>query len=274
MPKTSFCSEKDWLAIKKPHPKSHKGQNGRLLIFAGSPLYHGALILAIKAAVRFCDLVYVYTNNENHPLVEKLKGATPNIILLNPRTISQFFTKIDAYLAGPGWEKNEQNKQLLSKLVETKKPLLIDASALFLLNLSLIHKNVLLTPHHAEFQSLFSLPPTPANAKKITKKYRCTILLKGPIDYISSPSYFKANNIHHVGMTKGGTGDVLAGLASALLSSGNSPYRAACAAAFLNGYAGVLLSKTKSAHYSSEDLAEMLASAANEIEKSSKKIKE
>ena len=40
-------------------------------------------------------------------------------------------------------------------------------------------------------------------------------------------------------MTAGGTGDVLAGLAAGLLAKGLDPFRAACAAAFLNGAGGL-----------------------------------
>ena len=59
-----------------PKPGSHKRQNGRLLIMAGSKKYHGALLYAIKAASRIVDLVYVLTTPENREMVEKLKSRT------------------------------------------------------------------------------------------------------------------------------------------------------------------------------------------------------
>ncbi|MFH0927155.1 MAG: NAD(P)H-hydrate dehydratase [Candidatus Micrarchaeota archaeon] len=261
-----LCTKQDWLLVKKPSKSSHKGQNGRLLILAGSKTYHGALVLAIKAAVRFCDLVYVYTHETNDALLAPLKLQTPNIIVLTPRTISQFFQSIDAFLAGPGWEQNPQNKMLLEKMLKTKKPIVIDATALRLLNLSSLHKNALLTPHKGEFESLFKLEPTEQNAKAMAKKHNCTILLKGPTDCIASPVRTKLNKTGNAGMTKGGTGDVLAGLAAALISSGTTPYKAACAASYLNGYAADCLSKSMGTHFSSEDLAQGLASCAKELE--------
>ncbi|MFA5108801.1 MAG: NAD(P)H-hydrate dehydratase [Candidatus Micrarchaeia archaeon] len=264
---TNITSKKDWLSLKPASKTSHKGENGRLLIFAGSPLYHGALILAINAAVRFCDLIYVFTSEQNVPLLNGLKEQSPNIIVLTPRSIQPFFSKIDAYLVGPGWEENEQNKSLLSKLLKTKNPIVIDATALKLLDLSLLHKNALLTPHAGEFESLFKLSANAENAKAMAKKYKCTILLKGPTDYIASPLRLKANTTHDVGMTKGGTGDVLAGLCAAIFSTQKSAYKSACAAAFLNGYAGTLLAKRMGPNYSSQDLANELAVAAHELSK-------
>ena len=261
-----ICTKKDWLSIKKPAKTSHKGQNGRLLILAGSQTYHGALILAIKAAVRFCDLVYVYTHETNETAINALKIQTPNIIVLTPRNISQFFKSIDAYLAGPGWENNPQNKIILDKMLKTKKPIVIDATALTLLDLKLLHKNSLLTPHLKEFEDLFSLEPTAENAKKMAKAHNCTILLKGPTDYIASPTHLKLNKTGNAGMTKGGTGDVLAGLCAALISAKNTPYKSACAASYLNGYAATLLEKRMGIHFSSEDLANELPPAAQSLE--------
>lgn len=261
----SYCSRKDWLSLRKPSPSSHKGDNGKLLIFAGSPLYHGSLVLSILASIHFCDLVYVYTSKENHFLIKKLKILSPNIILLNEKTLPLFFDKMDAYLAGPGWEKNKANASILKKILKTKKPAVIDATALHLIDKKfsrLLHQNVLLTPHFGEFEKLFSLPANIQNAKAMSKKYNCTILLKGQTDVISSPKKLKLNKIHHVGMTKGGTGDVLAGLCSSLMANHNPPFQSACAGAYLNGKAGILLSKREGNYYSSEELAKELAHAA------------
>jgi NAD(P)H-hydrate epimerase len=260
-----ICDKRDWLGLKQPKSDSHKGQNGRLLIFAGSSIYHGSLILAIKTAVRFCDLVYVYTHESNEALILWLKEQSANIIVLTPRTISQFFSSIDAFLVGPGWEQNEQNCLILQKILKTKKPVVIDATALRLLNLSTLHKNVLLTPHTNEFESLFSLSANQQNAKLMAKKYKCTILLKGSTDIICSASHIKLNNTGNVGMTKGGTGDVLAGLCASVLSCSNSPYKSACACAYLNGYTAQLLEKKMGTNFSSEDLANELAIASNSL---------
>jgi len=262
-----YCTKRCWLAIKKPKQKSHKGENGKLLIFAGSPLYHGAIELAIMAAVRFCDLIYVYTCKENRPLIKKLKLLTPNIILLNKKTLPNFFQKADAFLLGCGWGENNENSILLEKALNTKKPALIDATALKMLNPDFLHKNCVLTPHAEEFRQLFSLPATANNAKKMAKKFDCTILLKGPVDYIASKNKFIANSGGNAGMTKGGTGDVLAGLCASLLASSNPPHESAAAASFLNKRAAGDLFKKMGSYYSSSDLASQLAFTAKKLSK-------
>jgi NAD(P)H-hydrate epimerase len=64
-------------------------------------------------------------------------------------------------------------------------------------------------------------------------------------------------------MTKGGTGDVLAGLCAALFSTAPTPLSAAYTASVLNKRAGEVLSNIYGMHFCSEDLAEELAFAAH-----------
>lgn len=263
-----ICGPSDWLLLRQPKKDSHKGDSGRLLIAAGSLQYHGSLILAILAAVRFCDLVYVYCDKGNRALVQRLKQATPNIIVLGDESaLHRFLPRIDAILAGPGWEDTGANRALLKRAIAGKKPVILDAGAFCMLNKQSLHQNVLLTPHRGEFEGLFDASATPASVRAMAKKYKCTILCKGPADLISDGKRIKINTTHHVGMTKGGTGDVLAGLCAALLADHNAPFEAACAAAYLNGLAGVRLAKKMGAHYSSADLADELPKAARKLEK-------
>jgi NAD(P)H-hydrate epimerase len=268
------CARSDWLSLRQPLPSSHKGDNGRLLICAGSSQYHGSLILSILASVRFCDLVYVYCNEENKALVTKLKSSTPSIIVLGSESaLRRFLPRIDSILAGPGWAVDGKNAALLARLLKTKKPIVLDAGALALLRAKggslrrLLHSNCVLTPHQGEFRKLFGIPASERSVLLSAKKTSSTILCKGPIDYISDGRRLCSNRIHHVGMTKGGTGDVLAGLCAALLASRNPPFQSACAAAYLNGFAGLRLSKKMGTHYSSADLANELPAAARAIEK-------
>ncbi|VVC02037.1 ADP-dependent (S)-NAD(P)H-hydrate dehydratase [uncultured archaeon] len=261
------CSPKDWRHMRKPKKDSHKGDNGRLLICAGSKQYHGSLVLAIRAAVRFCDLVYVYSP-DNEALTRKLKLSTPNIIVLaSARSLVKFMPRIDAVLAGSGWEESKKNRTLLSLLLKTKKPIALDAGAFGVLDKRMLHENVLLTPHRGEFMKLFGIKATAASVLAMAKKTGATILCKGHIDFISDGKHVCSNRIHDVGMTKGGSGDVLAGLCAALMADHNKPMRAACASAYLLGSCGLRLSKKMGTHYSSWDLVEELPLAAHTAEK-------
>lgn len=267
-PRPPFCSTRDWLAVRPPSSSSHKGDNGRLLILAGSKQYHGSLLLAVRAAIRFCDLVYVHSISENAALIRRLKSSSPNLIYLDSHSLSSFFSRMDAFCVGPGWENNSTNRRLLARVLATKKPAVIDAAAFSLLNKKQLHANVILTPHHGEFEKLFGQAATPSSVQAASKRFHCVILLKGPTDFIASSSSLAANRTHHAGMTKGGSGDVLAGLTAALLASHTLPFQAAKAAAYLNGLSGIRLSKRMGSHYSSEDLANELPFSASILGKS------
>lgn len=249
-----------------------------MLICAGSRRYHGSLILAIRAAVRFCDLVYVYCeekSGDNRVLVRKLKISSPNIIILrSSHELSLFLPRMDAILAGPGWEENGANKRLLRILLKSGKPIVLDSGALALMSGSagrslrrFMHSGCLLTPHRGEFKRLTRHEAGAASVRAAARSMGCTILCKGPIDLISYSSRFKINTTHHAGMTKGGSGDTLAGLCAALMADHNEPFMTACASIYLLGLCGVRLSKRMGAHYSSEDLVDELPMAACYIEK-------
>ena len=65
-----------------------------------------------------------------------------------------------------------------------------------------------------------------------------SVILKSSTDIISDGIYIKLNRTGNPGMTVGGTGDVLAGIAGSLLAQGLSPFKAARCAAFINGSTG------------------------------------
>ncbi|MCX6772883.1 MAG: NAD(P)H-hydrate dehydratase [Candidatus Micrarchaeota archaeon] len=211
------------LYLPNPHAHSHKGQNGVLLIVGGSKTYHGAPILAAKGAVRFCDLVYFAANKENNSLMMKMKGTSANIIAVPKEKFHFALSHSTCVLIGNGMDVDGKTKQLVASILKTKKKCVIDAAALRVLPLSLLHKNVILTPHTGEFKAAFGKEATIANVKLVAKKYNCTILLKGKKDLVASGAKSAYVTGGNAGMTKGGTGDVLAGLCAALFSHPNCP---------------------------------------------------
>jgi NAD(P)H-hydrate epimerase len=128
------------------------------------------------------------------------------------------------------------------------KPLVIDADAIQP-NLKTASEQVLYTPHAVEFSQLTGMH-TPENlerrirlVEKTAKELSATILLKGRPDIISDGDKLMFNNTHNPGMTVGGTGDTLAGIACALLSKKHTAFESACMAAYINGLAGNLAMK-------------------------------
>lgn len=173
-------------------------------------------------------------------------------------------------------------KYLLEKYPQ--KQWVIDAGALQMLELSNIPKNAILTPHHQEFELLFQkfqnsndkfqanskTPASPAGrqisnegneiqkkVEEFAKIFNCIVLLKGPKDIASNGEETVVIEGGNAGMTKGGTGDVLAGLIAALACK-NNPWLATRAGSFINKRAGDDLYSRVGPFFNATDLAEQI----------------
>ncbi|MBI5224336.1 NAD(P)H-hydrate dehydratase [Candidatus Micrarchaeota archaeon] len=249
---------------------SHKGQNGVLTIIGGSKKYHGAPLLAISAASRFADLLYFHSpEKQNNSLLQFLKSKKSTFIAIGKSEIAATIKKSDCVLIGNGLELNPQNKRLVNSLLKKfpSKKFILDAGALHLVDKKLLSENVCLTPHMLEFASLFGKPASEQTVVEMASKCNCVILLKHPDGDLVSDGYEIAKNFTgNEGMTKGGTGDVLAGLLAAIACK-NDLFTSAKSAAFLNGYAGDLLKKRMGTNFDAQDLADELANAYMEAKK-------
>src|SRR6056297_37217 len=243
--------------LNRPSKGSHKGKNGQIFILAGNEKYHGALLLASKTAGKIADLVFISSTPENLQLIKELKSRLAEFIAIPGKEIPKYLKKADAVLVGPGLGVSEKTKKEVNDLIakNKNKKIILDADALKIINKSLLNSQCLVTPHAGEFQKLFGVKPDRSNVKKMAQKYNCTILLKGEEDIVSSGEELKINETGNPGMTKGGTGDVLAGLITALASR-NELFLSACAGAFINGLAGDRLQEKKSYYYSASELIE------------------
>ncbi len=150
-----------------------------------------------------------------------------------------------------------------------KKKWVIDAGALQMMEPEWIPNGAILTPHHGEFDTLISKikdqrSKTQIKDKKLedkatwfAKEYKCLVLLKGEKDIIASSSEIKIIEGGNAGMTKGGTGDVLAGLVAALYCK-NDAFTSAIAASYINKKAGEDLYKKMGLWFNASDLADQI----------------
>lgn len=103
---------------------------------------------------------------------------------------------------------------------------------------------VLLTPHDGEFEALAGSAPGVDRFGAVRELARSTgavVLLKGPTTLVAEPDgAVLAVTSGDRRLATAGTGDVLTGLAAALLAQGLAPFTAAAAAAHLHGRAGAL----------------------------------
>lgn len=246
-------------SLYRPNPKSHKGQNGRIFVIAGSEKFHGALLMSVQTASRVVDMVYVYTTKNNQGLVEKLKSEIATFINVREKELINTIELVDAILVGPGLEENKENKKLVEKILKKypEKKVVVDATAIWHLDPTLLHKNCIVTPHSREFEQIFQCDPIAENVLKMSKYYGCNIILKGQFDYVSDGQELYENKTGNVGMTKGGTGDVVSGLIAALCTKNNCLI-AALAGIYLVGLAGDRLQEKFGTFYNAEDVIKNL----------------
>ena len=262
-------------SLYSPSRESRKGDNGRLLIIGGSRDYHGAPMFSILAARRFVDLLYFYPAEKDPYLIGAVKRI-PEVIVVNRLDSPAIRGTLDCILFGIGISnakiavpKLATKNQKTNKKLETKSAigtatastkLVIDGDGLKRVK-GKIPEGAILTPHENEFRMLFGVEGSLQNVKAMAEKHRCVILKKGPVDIISDGKRTVTNRIHNQGMTKGGTGDVLAGLVAALACK-NDAFTAAWAGAVITGNAGNMLKRKYGYNFCASELADMLAESA------------
>jgi NAD(P)H-hydrate epimerase len=238
---------------------SRKGNYGKLLVIGGSRIYTGSPAFNVLAAIKSgADLVTLFSVRRSADIVATF---SPDIITypvrgdyLNPWHLREAFElekAADAVVIGGGIGRSGETSSFVMKFLErTKKPCVVDADAIHIISRRIIVKpNFILTPHSYEFflltgeQPPHNIPKRKEMVKKYAKRIGCTILLKGNTDIISDGKQMALSNTGNPFMTKGGTGDTLAGIAGALLARSSTPFEAAAAAAWINGSAGDLAAK-------------------------------
>ncbi|MCX8008736.1 MAG: NAD(P)H-hydrate dehydratase [Patescibacteria group bacterium] len=247
-----------------PPPDSHKGQNGKLLIIGGSALFHAASLWALTVASRIVDLVHYSSVPENNEIVQKSKEEFRNGIVVARNDIPAYIEEDDCILIGPGMTRDEETERLTNTLLHQypHKQWVIDAGALQMIDVSLIPQRAILTPHHGEFQRLLEKSKMleqstlEESVMMLARNYQCIILHKGKEDIVCDGTTQTMRRIcgGNAGMTKGGTGDVLAGLVAALACK-NDPFLAAIAGSFINKQAGDSLYQTVGPFFNATDLA-------------------
>jgi hydroxyethylthiazole kinase-like uncharacterized protein yjeF len=247
-----------------PPSNSHKGQNGKVMLIGGSKLFHAASLWALTIASRLVDMVYYASVTENNQIVQKAKEEFRNGIVIPRDKIDNYATEAEAIIIGPGLprpsgaEAGDDDTQALTERLLKKfsdKQWVIDGGSLQVIHPDSLPKNAILTPHGQEFETLFGLSPTPEHCKQMAAKYNVIILLKGENDIVCSSEVCYTIAGGNAGMTKGGTGDVLAGLVGALATK-NDPLLAAAAGAYFNKKAGEAIFKRVGYFFNASDLAD------------------
>lgn len=237
-------------------PDGHKGDYGKLLLLCGSRGYTGAAALSAMGALRCgAGLVYLGVPDSIYA-IEAVKLLEPVVLPLPDERgmlsssavpeILSFLRDKDAVLIGPGLGISEGTLAVLRAVLQNfPGPVVVDADGINLLSR---HKDLLrdrqyptiLTPHPGEFTRLTGVFPEERieTSVKFAREYGCILLLKGHDTVITDGDAVYINPTGNPGMAVGGSGDVLAGMITALLGQGMAPLEAAACGAWLHGAAG------------------------------------
>jgi len=230
--------------IKPRKPFSHKGNYGHALLIAGNKGKMGAAILAARACLR--SGTGLLTMNIPDEGLNILQTAVPEAMCAI-RGDAIDYSKFSAIGIGPGLGTTEESKKILENVLENyRKPMVLDADALNILSankemLNIVSAGSVFTPHPKEFERLTGVAEDDFKriglALQLSLAYPFLIVLKGHYTLIAYEGKGYFNTTGNPGMAKGGSGDVLTGILTALLAQGYSPLQAALSGVYLHGLA-------------------------------------
>ncbi|MDD2619828.1 MAG: NAD(P)H-hydrate dehydratase [Syntrophomonadaceae bacterium] len=248
--------------INKRDPESHKGTYGHTLIVGGSAGMSGAVIMTAAAALRCgAGLVTAAVPESLLPIVESCltevisaplaQNIAGTIAMEALPQIESLLGKASVCALGPGMSGYSDALALIHFILQKSGvPVVIDADGLNALqgNLDILKNRqvpLILTPHPGEMARLTgqSINEIQNNrleiARGFAQSWGVTLVLKGNNTVIASSTgeiYINING--NPGMATAGSGDVLCGIISSLISQGLKPLPAALAGVFLHGLAG------------------------------------
>ncbi len=224
-------------SLQIPSAADHKYTRGLITILSGE--MKGAARLVASAAAR---------SGAGYVVLAGDADATGIPLSIVRRSVGDALAdaRTSAIIVGPGLGRTDAAEALVMQALQTGKPIILDADALHLIRPGQIARHtapVILTPHKGEFEAMFgALPGTKVDqALAAAAASGATVIFKGADTVVASPN-------GRVGFAAGaspwlssaGTGDVLAGIAAAMLARGLDPHVAACAAVWLHNRAAHL----------------------------------
>ncbi len=242
------------LPLYMPREKfSHKGSYGHSLLIGGSYGKVGAVMLASEASLNIgSGLVTAFVPKCGYI---PLQTALPEVMVITDeeeKSISdiEFDFKPSAIGVGIGMGTAKATVKAFEELLEkTKTGLVVDADAINILatNKKLYKKlpaKTILTPHPKELERIIGSWKDDFDKlnlmEQFSKTYDCILVLKGAHTIVCYEGSFYINTTGNPGMATAGSGDVLTGVITGLMSQGYSPLNAAVFGVYLHGSAGDL----------------------------------
>ncbi len=244
--------------IVTPEAGSHKGDNGRVLVIGGSKLFHAASFWAAGAASKIVDIVHFSSPAlENNGLMRvRAKQKFWDGIVTSWEDVERYIQEDDCILIGPGMVRGGETAKLVDRLIGKypEKRWVVDGGALQEVNVKLLNKNMIVTPNVRELSLLCEKTQHMGSLEELSRHLGgVTILAKGAADLVTDGVSTTSIPGGNPGMTKGGTGDVLAGIVAGLYAKSPAVV-AAVTASRANKLAGETLAKRVGVFFGASDL--------------------
>ena len=238
------------LAALLPYPDANtdKYRRGMCVLFAGNARFGGAAVLATKACQRMgAGYVKVHTAPGNEVLI-RLSAPSAVVRTWSSTVLAHLADAAErhpvAYVVGPGFDADDGDvRQILSAVLKTVAPVCVDGGALQMLATrqakALLElraqagQATVITPHLGEAVKLAR-----ELVRFLAENLQVTAVLKGPLTFICHGAEIVCMDRGTAALAKAGTGDVLAGMAGALLAQGLEAPDAAVLATVLHALAG------------------------------------
>ncbi|MCX6157820.1 MAG: NAD(P)H-hydrate dehydratase [Ignavibacteriota bacterium] len=266
---------------------SHKYNNGKLFVLAGSEGFSGAAYLSAQSALRTgCGAVVLGIPEGLNSIME---AKTTEVITLPLRSekylTNDSYDKIndkmewsDAVLVGPGIGRESNTMSFVRNLVKKyDKNYVIDADGIYAFkgHLDCLKKetrSVVLTPHFGEFANLLDITSEELKkdfyniSKEFALNYNVILVLKNSPTVVTNGNGFYINSCGHENLATIGSGDVLSGIIASLLGQSGDVFNSSISGVFLHSFCGdKLYDKLGNSGTIAGDLIKLIPEAKNEI---------
>ncbi|MBN1515544.1 NAD(P)H-hydrate dehydratase [Candidatus Sumerlaeota bacterium] len=257
---------RDVLPVRQPN--SHKGTYGRVMVIAGSRGMTGAAIFCSRGAMRAgAGLVYVAVKQSLNPIMEISLPQALTIPMPGEQSgaldaacfdlLKGASKTMDVIALGPGMSQAPGTQELILRLLEVEKPLVLDADGLNALqgDMSPLKRRkapTVVTPHPGELSRMIGRPVDEIQrhrlevARQFAQEHQVHMVLKGERTVVADPNgEVFINPTGNTALAQGGSGDVLTGMIAGLLAQNCTEREASLIAVYIHGLAAELAAKVQ-----------------------------
>ena len=240
--------------------RSTKFSSGQVTIAGGSRGLTGAVQMSSLAAIRAgagyatvavpADLEPIFEAGQPEVMSVGCPGGDGCLAPASLKPLLRAFERAAAGVFGPGLGRDPGSVELAREAVcRIEAPLVLDADGLnaFAGELGAIAARgapTVLTPHAGELGRLLERDSDEiaahrlAAAREAARAAGAVVVLKGDDTIVTDGARVAVNALAAPALATAGTGDVLSGIAAAMLARGLEPFAAACAAVYAHARAG------------------------------------